>query len=59
MWVSTDDGPDHGDDDWNLENLHAHLKMESLSEWLVTLRGNSLELIQICSGKMFLKCVKI
>lgn len=39
MWVSTDDGPDRGDDDWNLENLHAHLKMESLSEWLVTLRG--------------------
>ena len=40
MWVSTDDGPDRGDDDWNLENLHAHLKMESLSEWLVTLRGD-------------------
>ena len=40
MWVSTDDGPDSGDDDWNLENLHAHLKMESLSEWLVTLRGD-------------------
>jgi len=39
MWVSTDDGPDGGDDDWNLENLYVHLKMESLSEWLVTLRG--------------------
>ena len=44
MWVSANSGPndgdDRGDDNWDIENLRVHIKMESLGDWLVTLEGD-------------------
>ncbi|OIR22219.1 MAG: hypothetical protein BEU02_00255 [Marine Group III euryarchaeote CG-Epi5] len=37
MWVSANSGPNDGDDNWDIENLRVHIKMESLGDWLVTL----------------------
>ena len=44
MWVSANSGPndgdDRGDDNWDIENLRVHIKMESLGDWLVTVEGD-------------------
>ena len=44
MWVSANSGPndgdDHGDDNWDLENFRVNIKMESLGDWLVTIEGD-------------------